>query len=174
MSKRVAEISAATAVRPAADCDVPAIAAVWYDGWMTAHVGHVPEALIRYRTRGSFERRAGERLDDSLVAVADGRVVGFLRVHDAEIEQVFVEARCRGTGLAARLMVAGEAVLRRRGLVEAFLVVNSANERAQRFYLKQGWRSVGLVDYAAEIEDGTMVISILRYEKTLTHSHEEF
>nr|WP_255617037.1 GNAT family N-acetyltransferase [Aurantimonas sp. VKM B-3413] len=141
---------------------------------MEAHLGHVPEALIRHRTRETFARRAGERLKDVFVAAGEaGRIAGFLRVHGEEIEQVFVDPAFRGIGVTDRLMQAGEALLLERGIEDAFLVVNQANTRAQRFYGRQGWRPVGMVDYSAETEDGEFVIPILRFEKTLRDRQEE-
>ena len=174
MSDRLRQTETAVTVRPAVPEDVSGIAAVWYEGWMEAHLGHVPEALIRHRTRETFERRSGERLGDVFVAVGEsGGVAGFLRVHDEEIEQVFVDPAFRSIGVTDRLMQAGEGLLLERGIKDAFLVVNAANTRAQRFYDRQGWRPVGMVDYAAETEDGELVIPILRYEKTLRNHQEE-
>ena len=176
MSAAAAPAAAGIDIRPALKADVPAIAAIWYDGWRQAHTGHVPEALLRFRSRETFDRRAGDRLDDAFVAASNGVVAGFLRVHDDEIEQVFVAGSFQGTGLARSLMQAGESLLSRRGIAIAFLVVNEANARAIRFYENCGWQSAGLIDYAAETGDGEMIIPVLRYEKTLhhSHSHEEF
>nr|WP_245396582.1 GNAT family N-acetyltransferase [Jiella sonneratiae] len=120
-----------------------------------------------HRSRESFQRRAGDRLEDSRIALSAGRVVGFLRVHADEVEQVFVAGGFRGSRVAPALMAAAEALLESRGMDAAFLVVNEANARARRFYEKQGWRFKTIVDYPVETDDGEMTIPILRYEKAL-------
>ncbi|MEX6508014.1 N-acetyltransferase family protein [Jiella sp. M17.18] len=162
------EPASAFPIRAARPQDVPGIATIWYEGWREAHLGHVPEALMRHRTWETFQRRSGERLEDVLVAEADGAVAGFVRLHHDEAEQVFVAPAFRGTsGVTGALMDAAEALLARRGVDNAFLVVNEANARARRFYEKRGWRFAAKVDYPVETEDGEMVIPILRYEKAL-------
>ena len=134
----------------------------------TPIVGRVPDALLRHRDGPSFARRAGDRLEDVRLAEVDGRLAGFVRVKDDEIEQIFVDRAHRGGPVAPALMQAGEALLADRGIGAAFLVVNPRNERAIAFYEKSGWTRIGLVDYDAETAEGSFTMSILRMEKSVS------
>jgi hypothetical protein len=78
--------------------DLDSIAAVWHRGWRDGHIGHVPVALLPYRELESFRRRVPERLSGSTVAVLGATVIGFLTVHDDELEQLYVAESVRGRG----------------------------------------------------------------------------
>jgi hypothetical protein len=45
-------------LRQARSDDVPAVAAIWREGWADGHVGHVPTGLVAIRTPESFVTRA--------------------------------------------------------------------------------------------------------------------
>ena len=162
------EPSPATAVilRPAIPADVETIANVWHDGWRDAHVGHVPEAIHPYRRLEHFRERVPPRLAQTTVAVAGSRLVGFVTVHDDEVEQVYVAREARGGGAAQALLQHAEEVIA-RGHDAAWLAVVDGNARARRFYERNGWRDAGGFDYQAEIAGGTMPVPSRRYVKRL-------
>lgn len=81
-----------------------AVADIWHLGWQDGHLGFVPQALVGARTEDSFRSRAAERIGDTTVAIVDGAVAGFVMVVDDEVEQVYVSALHRGTGVAAVLI----------------------------------------------------------------------
>ena len=153
-------------LRPAADADVQAIAEVWHGSWLDGHLGHVPEALHEERRPEDFLRRVPPRLPATTVAVAASRIVGFVTVHDDEVEQLFVAASARGTGVARSLLAGAEARLAERYEI-AWLSVAAGNARARRFYERSGWREVAAFDYPAETRTGVLLVPSLRYEKTL-------
>ena len=154
------------ALRPATEQDVEAIADVWHQGWVDGHVGHVPAALNPHRTLEHFRRRVPPRIPSTTVAVAGTQVVGFVNVHDDEVEQLFVAREARGTGVAAALLRHAEAAIARRADV-AWLAVANGNARARRFYERQGWADVAAIDYQAEIEGGTIPVPCRRYERVV-------
>ena len=160
-------------IRPARVPDISSIARIWHEGWRDAHLGRVPDALLRHRDGESFGRRAGDRLDDVRLAEANGDPAGFVRVKGDELEQIFVDRRHRGGAVAPALMCAGERLLASRGIATAFLVVNPKNARAVGFYEKGGWSRIGLADYAAEIGEGTFTMPLLRFEKSVLPPHED-
>ncbi len=120
-------------LRPAEATDVDAVAAIWYSGWGDGHLGNVPDELVAIRTKDSFWTRVPARIPDTTVAIAGqmvadpagaggvagaevpdpagvgsgGEVAGFVMVVGDEVEQVYVSADHRGSGVAA--------VLHRRG-----------------------------------------------------------
>ena len=146
--------------------DVDAIATLWHDGWRDGHLGHVPEALHPYRTLPGFRRRVPPRLPLTTVATVEGRIVGFVTVHDDEVEQVYVARDARGGGVAPALLQHAEQVIAGRYDV-AWLAVAEGNARARRFYERSGWRDAGGFAYAAEIVNGTLSVPCRRYEKRL-------
>ncbi len=153
-------------LRPAAAGDIADLAALWYDGWLDGHLGHVPDALYAHRRPADFLARVPARLATTTVAV-DARVpVGFVTVVDDEVEQLYVAPGARGGDVATALLDHGEALVSRRSGT-AWLAVVAGNARARRFYARRGWRDAGPFDHRADIAGGTMVVPSRRYDKTV-------
>jgi GNAT superfamily N-acetyltransferase len=148
--------------------DVPAVAEVWFHAWRDGHLGHVPAALEALRTRESFVPRAAARVAGTVVADVDGEVAGFVTVTGDEVEELFVAAAHRGTGVAAALLEDAEARLATAGVARAWLAVVAGNARARKFYVKRGWHDDGPLDYQAEGSSGTIVVPCRRYVKVLS------
>ncbi|MFZ2526636.1 MAG: GNAT family N-acetyltransferase [Rhodococcus sp. (in: high G+C Gram-positive bacteria)] len=108
--------------------------------------------------------RFGEYLTDPtrivLKASIGGEIVGYLMAIDApppdpliaamitatpsiEISKLYVLPGRHGTGVSAALMAALVERAAATGRAGLWLGVNQGNERAQRFYIKQGFRTVG-------------------------------
>jgi GNAT superfamily N-acetyltransferase len=151
-------------LRAATADDAEAIATVWHGAWLDGHLGHVPEALLAHRRLVDFRQRAATRLGTTTVATIDSRVVGFVTVHDDELEQLFVAESARGTGAAAALLEHGEKTIAGRFDV-AWLAVAVGNARARRFYARQGWRDAEAIDYDADTPSGPIPVPCRRYEK---------
>ena len=156
-------------LRQAEAGDVEAIAEIWHRAWGDGHLGHVPDELLPHRTHRHFLERVPPRIPGTTVATLDGRVVGFVTIHDDELEQIFVAAEARGGGVASALLAAGEARIAREQ-PRAWLAVVAGNARARRFYERSGWRDAGALDYAAEIPGGTPPVPCRRYEKELARA----
>jgi hypothetical protein len=82
-------------LRDAALDDVKTIADIWHRGWRDGHLGHVPEALLPHRRLEHFRARVPPRIPATTVAVTDGELVGFVTIHDDEVEQLFVDLQAR-------------------------------------------------------------------------------
>jgi GNAT superfamily N-acetyltransferase len=154
-----------TELRPARAADAAAIAEIWRQGWRDAHLGLVPEELAEARTDESFRTRAADRVADATVATVDGAVVGFVMVVGDEVEQVYVAAASRGTGVAGLLLGEAERRVRANGHAAAWLAVIAANGRARAFYERAGWVDEGPFDYAAAAGGGTIAVPCRRYAK---------
>jgi ribosomal protein S18 acetylase RimI-like enzyme len=146
-------------LRPATSEDAEDIATVWHRGWIDGHLGHVPEALHAHRRLSDFRERVPPRLPTTTVATLDSRVVGFVTVHEDEVEQLYVAESARGSGLAAELLRHGEKVIAARHPL-AWLAVAVGNARARRFYARQGWVDAGHLDYGAETSSGPILRSL--------------
>ncbi|WP_305783583.1 GNAT family N-acetyltransferase [Symbioplanes lichenis] len=152
-------------LRPATTDDVPALAALWHTGWHDGHAGHVPDELLPFRTAESFVPRTAERIDRATVALHDGEPAGFTVVDGEEVEQVYVAAAHRGTGVAAILLSDAEQRVAAAGHEKAWLAVAPGNARARRFYERQGWSDGGGFSYTAEAGASTIEVPALRYVK---------
>jgi GNAT superfamily N-acetyltransferase len=154
-------------LRPANQADVEAIAQVWYAAWGDGHTGNVPAALHPYRTLDHFRARVPSRISSTTVATIAGTIVGFVTIHDDELEQIFVAKEARGTGAAVQLIDHAEQQIAQH-YKTAWLAVVEGNDRALSFYQRQGWHDAGPIDYQAEVEGGQLTVPTRRYEKHLT------
>jgi GNAT superfamily N-acetyltransferase len=152
-------------LRPARPGDAEAVATIWRDGWRDGHLGHVPAALHAVHTPESFHSRAAQRVRDTVVAVAGGRVAGFVMVVGDEVEQVYVAAQHRGSGMAELLLAEAERLVVAAGHRRAWLAVVAGNARARRFYERCGWADEGPFEYAAATSDGTIPVPCHPYVK---------
>jgi ribosomal protein S18 acetylase RimI-like enzyme len=157
-------------VRLAERSELDALARLWYDAWQDAHAEILPAELARYRTLESFRERLEAALLDMRVIGATGAPLGFCVIKDDELYQLFVSAAARGTGVAAALLADGEARLAASGVRTAWLSCAIGNDRAARFYEKQGWRRVGNVINELPTPDGPFPLEVWRYEKDLGDS----
>ena len=152
-------------LRSGSQPDASAVAEIWRLGWRDGHLGLVPEELVEARTDESFRARAAERVSEMTVAVVDGAIAGFVLVVDDEVEQVYVSASHRGTGVADALLSEAERQVQANGRPEAWLAVVAGNARARAFYERAGWRDEGPFEYAAATADGPIAVPCRRYTK---------
>jgi GNAT superfamily N-acetyltransferase len=155
-------------IRKATPADAPAVADIWHAGWPDGHLGHVPQELVAVRTEESFQQRAAERVADTVVAEVGGMVAGFTMVVGDEVEQVYVAASQRGSGVADALLADAESRIRDAGHPRAWLAAVAGNARARRFYERRGWVDDGPVVYPAEGPHGPIDVPAHRYVKELT------
>ena len=151
-------------LRPATAADAEAVAAIWHAGWRDGHLGNVPAELVAIRTPESFRTRAAARVADTVVATIEDTIAGFVMVAGAEVEQVYVAAGHRGSGVARLLLAEAERLVAAGGHPRAWLAVVGGNERARRFYAREGWTDEGPFDYAAGFEGGTVAVPAHRYK----------
>ena len=154
-------------LRAARPEDAGAIAEIWQLGWHDGHLGFVPQELVEARTEASFRTRASQRIEDTTVATVDGAVAGFVMVVDDEVEQVYVSAAYRGSGVAKILISEAERQVKANGHEQAWLAVVAGNARARAFYERAGWVDEGSFDYAAAAEGRTIAVPCRRYTKLL-------
>ena len=154
-------------VRQADPTETESLAKLWYDGWQDAHAGVLPAELAKLRTLQSFNERLQAGLSDVRVMGAPGTPVGLCMIKKDELNQLYVSASARGTGVAALLLADGEARIRSNGIQRAWLACAIGNERAARFYEKNGWGRVGDEMISLETPEGMFPLKIWRYEKEI-------
>jgi GNAT superfamily N-acetyltransferase len=158
--------------RPGTPDDAPAVAAIWEAGWRDGHLGAVPDALVAVRTPESFRTRAAERVADTTVATVGGAVAGFVMVVGDEVEQVYVDAGHRGSGVATVLLAEAERQVAAAAHPVAWLAVVAGNARARAFYARQGWADEGPFLHHAPSTDGPVEVPAHRYVKRVIPSGE--
>jgi GNAT superfamily N-acetyltransferase len=140
-------------VRAATPEDADAIGAVHVESWRWAYRGQLPDDLLDGldpAERGAGWGRILETGDaDVIVAEDDDRIVGFAsasasRDDDAtaatgEVLTVYVVEEAVGTGAGRALLAGAQGLLRARGHTRATLWVLESNDRARRFYERNGW-----------------------------------
>ncbi len=155
-------------VRAAEEVEIDHLAKLWFDGWRDAHAQIVPAELTRLRTLESFGTRLRADLRNIRVVGPFGAPVGFCIVKGDELYQLFVSATARGSGVAGALIADAEARLSEAGVKTAWLACAIGNERAARFYERRGWRLVRTMVNPLETANGTFLLEVWRYEKSLT------
>lgn len=75
--------------------------------------------------------------------------------HAIELKRLYVDTAAQGSGLGQRLFDAVRADARRVGADLLWLCVYAGNERARRFYARQGMTAIGRVPYrfVDQVED---------------------
>lgn len=124
----------------------------------------LPESIAEFietnLSVASFNGYLADGDRELFVAEADGVLVGYTMLVHAEpydpdvravvtarpateLSKVYVHPDHHGAGLAAQLVERSVAAARERGAVVVWLGVNQQNDRANRFYAKQGFERVG-------------------------------
>lgn len=152
-------------VRAAEAGELDALARLWLEAWQDAHAHLLPVELARHRTFESFRERLAEDLTQVRTLGPLGAPSGFCMIHEEELYQLFVAADARGSGVAAMLLADGEARLAASGVKTAWLACAIGNERAARFYEKNGWQRRGVATVPVVTADGPFELNVWRYEK---------
>jgi GNAT superfamily N-acetyltransferase len=155
-------------IRNAKTSELDALARLWHAAWQDGHAAVVPEELKQLRTYENFRGRLAEKLSRIRVAGPVGAPLGFCIVEGDELNQLFVSADARGTGVAAELISDAEKTLADKGVKTAWLACAIGNDRAARFYEKSGWIRVGNMFNNIETPDGLIELEVWRYEKELS------
>lgn len=159
-------------VRNAESSEIEQLAQLWCDGWQDAHAKILPAELARLRTVESFRERLALALPRVRVVGPVGHPSGFCIVKRDELDQLFVSAHARGTGVAVALMGDAEARLSKGGVETAWLACAIGNDRAARFYEKNGWHRVGNMINLAETSRGAFPLEVWRYEKSMRRERQ--
>jgi ribosomal protein S18 acetylase RimI-like enzyme len=111
-----------------------------------------PENIASFIDTNLSPERFAEYLADPrrviLTAQQDGRIIGYSMLirgatDDAELSKIYVLPGYHGTGTSTALMDLTLATAKEWGASRVWLGVNQANQRAQRFYAKSGFRING-------------------------------
>ena len=147
------------------ESEVDLLASLWRASWHDGHAGPLPDAIVRYRTLENFTLRLRADLANVRMMGPPGAPSGLCIIRDDELDQLFVSASARGTGVAAALLADAEARIAARGVHTAWLACAIGNDRAARFYQKHGWDRVGTATKQVRTDEGMVGFDVWRYEK---------
>ncbi len=168
-----------TEVRDAVPADAYQVARVHVRSWRSAYRGLIAQDYLDSLTPQDWVHRydfgrMGLRVPSTLVAVADASVCGFAstglcRDDDladlGELMAIYVDPRHLNTGIGRLLIGAARERLRARGFAGAALWVLRENDRARRFYERDGWGPDGARRHRIY---GNEPVEEVRYRRTLS------
>lgn len=152
------------------ESEIDPLARLWWASWHDGHAALLPAAIVRQRTLEDFTERLRSSLADARVVGPPGAPSGLCIIRDDELDQLFVSASARGSGVAAALLADAEARIAAHGVQTAWLACAIGNDRAARFYQKHGWHRVGTTIKQVQTDDGVVGFDIWRYEKDVEGS----
>jgi GNAT superfamily N-acetyltransferase len=163
-------------IRTASGKDSVAIARIHVEAWRDAYAALLPpEYLARLDPRieaARWNRAANSRLENTLVADADGEVAGYAIIGPArgqrapgsamagEIYALYVETDWREQGVGRALVDAAFDRFRKRGLTEAVIWCLEGNFAARGFYQRCGGK---LLTHSKLEEVGGMPLPVVGY-----------
>lgn len=161
-------------IRTALVSDAAAIAVVHVASWQAAYRGIVPDerldALDPAKLAVVWETRLAEAGASTLVAEAEGRVVGFCCVTGSEaapeigeIAALYLHPDVWGMGLGGALCRKALALMAACDRHDAVLWALTGNARAERFYAAAGFRPDGTTDTHPRLG-----LPMVRYRRPLT------
>ena len=148
-------------VRPATPDDLDAIVAIHVAGFRAGNAPHLPpedaDRMDAERSTAGWREVLESPAPQAAVLVAEAQsdgalagVVGAGGSRDAdtgpdsgEVYALYVDPKCWGLGVGAALDSASREHLATHGFTEAVLWVLEGNERARRFYEREGWHADG-------------------------------
>jgi ribosomal protein S18 acetylase RimI-like enzyme len=147
-------IDDAITIRPATSADTDAVTHLHVQVWRETYLGIAPKRAVAvldedYR-RPSWQQSlsAPKPNQKTLIATQDKAVIGFVSFgpisgDTGEIKHLYVDPRCKRTGVGSRLLTQALRTLSEVGLNKVTLAVVQENKPAQAFYRAQGGRDIG-------------------------------
>jgi [ribosomal protein S18]-alanine N-acetyltransferase len=130
-------------LRPARECDVPALIGLARRAWLGGFAD-APPAFVREWLAREFEQEWYPRYWPSMtVAVADGILLGLVQPMKDEVNGLWVDPAAQGRGVGTALLRHGEAEIAAAGYDRAWLSCSGFNPNGLRFYEARDYRRCG-------------------------------
>lgn len=140
-------------IRLAEPSDLTAVAELYHRVWHETHSSRMPDVERSNRNRLYFVERVAALMPNVVVSEG-GAIRGFAAWSGNLLGQIFVDAEYRGGGIASELLAAAESGMRDQGVREAELHCLVGNERARRFYEREGWTMRDTIHEDVDGRDG--------------------
>ena len=139
-------------IRPANPNDIPGIAFVHYTSWIETYTGLIDDAYLKTLSVERQLKRAGNELENVIVAELNGEVVGFCRrgaYRDQDVSKcgevmaIYILKKAQGMGIGRALMEKALSSLSASGYTQCKLWALANNAHAAGFYKKMGFAPDG-------------------------------
>jgi ribosomal protein S18 acetylase RimI-like enzyme len=165
-------------LRPARTDDAADVAGVHVRSWQVGYRGLLPDDYLDgLRPEDRMSRYAFGSTDpndpSTILASEDDVICGFVTTgpcrdsnpgDEGEVLALYVDPEVWGLGVGRRLMAEAREQLVQRGCTDAVLWVLVGNDRAQRFYRRDGWLSDGA---QRRVEVWNVAVDEVRYHRAL-------
>ena len=159
----------AVTIRTAGPNDVDTVRRVAAEAWRATYSGHIPDVDIEHFLDGAYSERNVTRNiatlgEGFLLAEREGEVVGYAmarinRDGEAELDAIYVLPAHHGVGAGRALWDAARDALAHQGYRRMCCWVLAENDRARRFYERQG----AILTEEREFAIGATMIREARY-----------
>lgn len=141
--------------------DADAFHAMAVASWMDAYAKILPADVVAEAPR-MISRAMAQRFDKFMAAFDGDQALGYYSLGDDPGDQnylwhLYVDPTAQGRGIGAILHAAALDEIRARGCAFAMLDYVAGNEKAARFYARQGWIETG-----REVSDGLDLVLMRR------------
>ncbi|HET9137446.1 MAG TPA: GNAT family N-acetyltransferase [Candidatus Kapabacteria bacterium] len=149
-------------IRPATHSDIPNLTVLGQQVWIATYADEgIRDEFSKYVLEHFTPAKVEKDLDEHIwfVAESDGHLIGYVTIYIEnktpqcvlelsignvpEIRTLYVLERFLGQGVGFQLMNYAEEYLKQNGFHNVWLDVFSENDRAIRFYKRQGYKQVG-------------------------------
>ncbi len=131
-------------IRTAVPGEAAEVGELYHAVWHETHAALMHEQDTRRRTLSYFSERMLPLIRTTIVGYRDTNLAGFASWHGNYLGQLFVREPYRGSVLATELLAAAECAMARAGTTRAELHCVVGNDRARRFYARNGWHDEGV------------------------------
>lgn len=157
--------------------DASCLAAISLEVWLNTYIrdgitAFFADYALEEFTAARFAQIMSYKNETIWVSQNSGGIDGFIHLSlgaaapvdtcsDAEIATLYLQPRHHGSGTGKRLLETGLKFCAEAGRSNVWLAVNAENERATRFYIKNGFEKVGETHF--QIGDQSYPNHILRF-----------
>ena len=154
-------------LRPAELADLDPLVDIAHEAWRDAHP-FLSECLVPSLTRQAFLALFAERPSHATVAEIDGVVVAFSVVKENELQQMGVDRRFRGRGVAGALLAHAERRVAADGHARIWMLISEESEAVQRLCRRAGWRRTAALVVDVQTAACRIPVPTCRFERLLS------
>ncbi|WP_134499869.1 GNAT family N-acetyltransferase [Microvirga pakistanensis] len=157
-------------IRTARRDELKEIGQLYHAVWRETQASLQPASVAAYRDEAFFVARARRFPTAPLVALSQGRILGFAAWTGCRLGQLYVLPEGRSLGIGRALLERSENAIRAGGFECAELHCLVGNDSARRFYERCGWRHTATLMEEAETLNGPVEVACWEMTKELVRA----
>lgn len=127
-------------IAPLSSGELDSVSTLYHTIWHETHAPYQDARIAKSRDLKFFKSRLQRGKENTLLARIGVELAGFACWKGPALEALFVEPRCRSSGVGAKLLARAEDAMRKFGPSELLLNCVCANAAGRKFYEDNGWR----------------------------------